>query len=183
MINGSEVSENPLRAFVPVEEPLPVWHTLPSPSKKQADQADTPSMSVVRAIVVDDHGVVRRSLRRDLRFETDLEVIGEASSAEAGLILAQEQHPDIVIMDVEMPHLEGLDAAERLHAMAPDCVLILLATRYSADVHIQGKAAGARVVMEKGNPEVFRNTLHDLTQFVKARNAPAWPEAATQRHN
>ena len=176
MIDGSLMHEDALSISALVERTVPIWGASLSQSTADAEPYDAPAMTLVRVILVDDQGMVRRGLRRELRFETDLEVVGEASNAEAGLALAQEQRPDIVIMDVEMPVLEGIDAAERLHALAPDCLIMLLATRYNVDVHVRGKAAGARVVMEKDNPEVFRNTFHDLVQFVKARNMPAWPD-------
>ena len=82
-----------------------------------------------------------------------------------------------MIMDVDMPTMDGIEAAARLHTLAPDCLLILLTKRDSPDTHDRALSAGASVILEKGNPAIFRASLHDLVQFVKARNMPAWPES------
>ena len=176
MIDGSEMHEEAMGTSAPGAGPGHVWGTWPPQSKVDASQSGGARRTVVRAIVVDHQATARRGLLRELRFEPDLEVVGEANTAEAGVALAQDQRPDIVVMDVEMPVMDGVQAAERLHALAPDCVIMLLTMRDSVETHERGRAAGARVVLEKGNPAIFRNTFHDLVQFVKARNTQAWPE-------
>jgi CheY-like chemotaxis protein len=77
---------------------------------------------------------------------------------------------------MEMPAMDGVQAAERLHALAPDCLIMLLTERDSLETHKQGRAAGARVVLQKGNPAIFRSVFHDLVRFVEARNSAAWTE-------
>jgi CheY-like chemotaxis protein len=158
--------------------PSHVWGTWPLPNNDDANQSAGGQRTMVRTIVVDDQAAARRSLRWELRLEPDLDVVGEAHTGAEGVALAQDQRPDIVVMDVEMPVMDGVQAAERLHALAPDCMIMLLTTRDSVETHERAKAAGVRVIVEKGNPAIFRSSFHDLVQFVKARNTPAWPEAA-----
>lgn len=157
--------------------PLHAWGPWPPKIKADANQSDAAQRTVVRTIVVVDHATARRNLRWELRLEPDLEVVGEANTAAAGVALAQDQRPDIVVMDMEMPVMDGVQAAERLHALAPDCLIMLLTVRDSMETHERGRAAGARVVLQKGSPAIFRSAFHDLVQFVKARNTPAWPES------
>ncbi len=131
---------------------------------------------MVRIMLVDDQAILRRGLRWELRLEPDVAIVGEANTGAEGIALAQTLRPDIVIMDVEMPVMDGIQTAGRLHSLAPDCLIMLMTLRDGLQVHEQARAAGARVLLEKGSPAVFRETLHDLVQFVKARNQPAWPE-------
>jgi DNA-binding NarL/FixJ family response regulator len=138
---------------------------------------------VVTVMLVDDQAIVRRGLRWELRLEPDIDMVGEANTGAQGIALAQDVHPDIVIMDVEMPVMDGIVAAQRLHALAPDCVVMLMSINDGGDLHDRALAAGARAFLVKGNPSIFRSTLHDLVQFVKARNSPAWPINGTDRQS
>lgn len=176
MIDGSEIHKEAMGTYAPGAQPSHVWGTWPPPSKADANQSGGAQKTVVRAIVVHDQAMARRNLRWELRFEPDLEVVGDANTAAAGVALAQDQRPDIIVMDVEMPVMDGVQAAERLHALAPNCLIMLLTVFDSVETHERGRAAGARVVLQKGNPGIFRSVFHDLVQFVKARNTPAWPE-------
>jgi DNA-binding NarL/FixJ family response regulator len=103
-------------------------------------------------------------------------VVGEAETGAQGVALAQDLRPDIVIMDVEMPVMDGIQTAQYLHDLAPDCVIVLLTTKDTFETHGRAMAAGARVIVEKGNLPIFRASLHGLVRFVRARNAPAWPD-------
>jgi CheY-like chemotaxis protein len=161
--------------------PSHIWGDWPP---KTDDETSDPSSggpaqrSVVRAILVDDQASALHNLRYDLRLEPDLEVVGEAQSGDEAIALAQDCRPDIVVMDVEMPGMDGVQTAERLRDLAPDCLVMLLTVRDSVETHERARLAGARVVVEKRNPGIFRSAFHDLVQFVKARNSPAWPEPA-----
>ena len=83
----------------------------------------------LRLLLVDDHEIVREGLRTLLEQEDDLEVVGEAGDGEAALRLAAELHPDVVLMDVMMPGMGGIEATRRLLALpsppAPPRVLML----------------------------------------------------------
>ena len=82
--------------------------------------------SPLRLLLVDDHAIVREGLRTLLEQEADLEVVGEAEDGEAALRLAAAYHPDVVLMDVIMPGMGGIEAARRLLALPhPPRVLVL----------------------------------------------------------
>jgi two-component system, NarL family, response regulator NreC len=89
----------------------------PSPDKSQQH---------IRIIVADDHLIVRQGLRILLESEPDLEVIGEAGNGREALRLAQELLPDVIIMDVSMPELNGIEATRRILSMAPGVKVISL---------------------------------------------------------
>jgi len=176
MSDTPEINKDAARTYGIAARPAHVWGTWPPTGTSDATLPGAVQRTTVRAILVIDQSPVRRSLLSDLRNEPDLDIVGEANNAAAGLALAEDQHPDIVVMDVEMAGMDGVQATETLHALAPDCVIMLLTARDTVDTHERGRAAGARVVLQKGNQAIFRNTFHDLVQFVKARNIEPWPE-------
>ncbi len=81
---------------------------------------------MISIIVADDHGIVREGLRRLLEAEQDLKVSGEARDGHEVLALVESQKPEIVVLDISMPHLGGLETLERLRSKHPDVKVILL---------------------------------------------------------
>ncbi len=83
-------------------------------------------MSKLRILIVDDHGVVRAGIRSLLDTETDMEVVGEAARGEEALEKVRKLHPDLVLMDIAMPGMNGIVATRRIKEEFPDiCVLVL----------------------------------------------------------
>lgn len=98
---------------------------------------------MTRVIIVDDDPLVRSALALMLGGQSDIEVVGEAGDGQAGLALCAEVAPDLVLMDIRMPVLNGLDATRRLHADGDPPKVIVLTT-FDADDHvIDALAAGA----------------------------------------
>jgi len=87
---------------------------------------------VIRVLLVDDHPVVRHGLRGMLDAEPDLEVVGEAGSGSAGVDLAADLAPDIVLMDLRMPDGDGVEATGRILARLPGTRVVVLTT-YDTD--------------------------------------------------
>jgi two-component system response regulator NreC len=81
---------------------------------------------VISVLVADDHGVVREGLRRLLEAEDDLKVAGEASDGREVLDLVEEHQPDVVVLDITMPRLGGLETLERLRSNYPNVKVVLL---------------------------------------------------------
>lgn len=107
-------------------------------------------MSKIRVLLVEDHQVVREGLRALLRGEPDVEVIGEAEGGTDGARLAEELAPDVVVMDVSMPGLGGIEAARRLRRARPDQAVVFLSMHDDAPTVDAALRAGARGYVLKG---------------------------------
>src|SRR3712207_575237 len=96
-----------------------------------------------RILITDDHGVVRQGLRMFLSLEPDLEVVGEAANGREALALARELRPDVVLMDLLMPVMDGIAATEAIRSEMPDVEVIAL-TSVLEDTSVSGAVrAGA----------------------------------------
>lgn len=104
----------------------------------------------VRLVLVDDHPVVRRGLRALLDTIDEVEVVGEAADGEAAVREAQLLHPDVILMDIRLPVLDGVEATRRISAAVPE-VAVLVLTMYDDDATVlTAMRAGARGYLLKG---------------------------------
>ncbi len=97
----------------------------------------------IQILIVDDQALFREGLRTLLSVQPDLDVIGEASNGEEALRLAVQHRPDVILMDLRMPVLDGVKATERLRETCPDCKVIALTTFDDDDLVFDGLRAGA----------------------------------------
>ena len=98
----------------------------------------------MRMLIVDDHEVVRRGLRSLLADQADWEVCGEAVDGQDALAKAQQLKPDLILMDVSMPKLHGLEATHQLRSTLPGCEVLILSQHDSGELARQALKAGAR---------------------------------------
>jgi two-component system, NarL family, response regulator LiaR len=103
----------------------------------------------IRVLLVDDQPSVRRGLQMRLAIESDLTVIGEAADGEQGVALAISLQPDIVLMDVELPRLDGLAATRAIKAAAPHIDVIILTLIGDPELRSRASTAGAVAFVEK----------------------------------
>jgi DNA-binding NarL/FixJ family response regulator len=104
----------------------------------------------VRVVVVDDHPIVRAGLRASLNSVDGFAVVGEAGSGEDAVEIVGAVHPDVVLMDIQMPGIGGLEATRRIYERHPDCAVLML-TMYGEDEFvIAALRAGARGYLLKG---------------------------------
>lgn len=85
-------------------------------------------MKVIRVLIVDDHEIVREGLQTLLAEEPDFEVVGTAGDGAAAFTLAEATKPDVIIMDLVMPGLDGIEATRRIHHNNPDARVLVLTT-------------------------------------------------------
>jgi DNA-binding NarL/FixJ family response regulator len=97
----------------------------------------------IRVLLVDDHGVVRRGLRGYLELLDDIEVIGEAENGLRGVELAAELVPDVVLMDIVMPQLDGIGAITRIKAAQPEVQIVALTSFIEEDKVLAALESGA----------------------------------------
>jgi len=100
-------------------------------------------MNPITVILVDDHDVVRTGLRSFLNTQEDVNVVAEARNGEEALLRAQEMKPDLVIMDITMPGMDGLEATRRLKVQNPECLVLALTVHEDKQYFMEMLAAGA----------------------------------------
>ena len=112
---------------------------------------------MIRILIADDHLVIREGLQMILGMEDDLEVVGEAANGETAVRLAEEMQPDVVLMDLRMPGMGGLEAIERILDQWPQIAIVILTTYNEDELMIRGLRAGARGFLLK---DTGRETLY-----------------------
>ncbi len=100
-------------------------------------------MAPARLLIVDDHDLMREATRSMLEGEPDLEVVGEAVNGRHALELCRQMRPDLVLMDVRMPEMDGLTATRAIKEELPAISVLLLTVYESDDYRREGARAGA----------------------------------------
>jgi DNA-binding NarL/FixJ family response regulator len=113
---------------------------------------------MIRVLLVDDHPVFRHGLTALLSASPDVEVVGEGSTGFDAVRLAEELRPDVVVMDLHMPELDGIEATRRITGQQPDSGILVLTMFADDDSVFAAMRAGARGYLVKGadGPDVLR---------------------------
>jgi DNA-binding NarL/FixJ family response regulator len=115
-------------------------------------------VEAIKILIVDDHPVVREGIGAMLRREPDFKIVGEATNGLEAVEKSRELNPDVVLMDLRMPEMDGVEAITHIKSEQPDIRFIILTT-FSDDEYIfRGIAAGARAYLLKDAPrdELFK---------------------------
>ena len=130
-------------------------------------------MSRPRLLVADDHPMLRAALV-DLLVQAGFEVAGEASDGADAVALAKELEPDVVLMDLRMPVLGGLDATRLIKDACPDIQVVLLTAFESPALQQQAEEAGCFAYLVKGCPPGdLRLALHEAMAWRRSLRPPA----------
>ncbi len=97
----------------------------------------------IRVLVADDHRIVRLGLSALLATENDIEVVGEAENGEAAVTRVRELHPDVILLDLVMPGMDGIAATEAIHVIRPETKILILTSFSMSDDISRALAAGA----------------------------------------
>jgi DNA-binding NarL/FixJ family response regulator len=116
----------------------------------------------IRILLADDHNILRRGLRLLLERQPGFEVVGEAADGRQAVERAEATRPDIVVMDIAMPRLSGIDAAQQIRASLPQAAIIILSMHSDEGYVLQALKAGARGYILKDSAE------NDLIETIKA---------------
>ena len=107
------------------------------------------SAAAIGVLVVDDQAPFRRAARAVLERVREFDVVGEAETGEQAVTLAGDLHPAVVLMDINMPGIGGVEASRQIVSADPDVVVILCSTRDVADIDGTVAASGARAYLSK----------------------------------
>jgi pilus assembly protein CpaE len=117
-------------------------------------------VSMIRLVLVDDQATVRQGLKMRLLLEPDISVVGEASSGKDALALVQELRPDVVLMDIEMPDMDGIAATTALHSIFPQSATVMLSIHSDTVTRTRALSAGAKAFVEKlGSTEALLSAI------------------------
>jgi len=104
---------------------------------------------MIRVLLVDGQPAARRGLRVRFHLEPDMQVVGEASTGSEALTLVKELKPDVVLMDIEMPGMDGIEATVALRTVVPQSAVVILSIHIDRQTRIRAQAAGAVAFVEK----------------------------------
>jgi DNA-binding NarL/FixJ family response regulator len=132
--------------------------------------------SMIRILTVDDHALLRKGLAAVINAEPDMKLVAEAANGEDALEKFRTHRPDVVLMDLQMPGLNGIEAMTRILSEFPDARIIVLTT-YNGDAQVlRALRAGARAYLLKGHDQELVETIHAVV--AGRRKIP--PEVAAE---
>ena len=128
---------------------------------------------MIRVLITDDHLIVREGLRLILETVDGIEIAGEASDGAECLALVPECKPDVILMDLQMPRMDGITAIGHLRSQFPEIAIVILTTYNEDDLMIRGLQAGARGYLLK---DTSRENLLDTIQAAAKGETLLKPE-------
>ena len=134
----------------------------------------------IRLLLVDDRPAVRRGLRIWLALEPNMEVIGEADDGAEAISLARTLHPDVVLMDVEMPGMDGISATTALRQVVPQSAVVILTLYDDAATRTRAREAGAAAFVAKHRME--ETLLAEIRRAAMAHEKQIRHECPVERH-
>lgn len=130
-------------------------------------------------LIADDHAVVREGIRHVLSSESGFEVVGEAAHGADAVALAQALHPDVVVLDLSMPHLSGLEATARIRETVPGARVLILSIHEHEEYVARSVRAGAMGYLRKdSSPAELREAVRAL---CRGENYFSHPAEKTER--
>jgi two-component system, NarL family, response regulator LiaR len=132
-------------------------------------------MNKIKILLAEDHVVVREGTRELIQHEDDLDVVGEAGDGEEAVVLAKQTHPDVIIMDVNMPKLNGIEATKQIKSVMPSTAILKLSA-YDNDQYVSALLeAGAAGYLLKN---INGRELIDAIRAVHAGESVLHPKIA-----
>jgi DNA-binding NarL/FixJ family response regulator len=153
------------------QRPLETKQTIARPATEASQRPKTGLTKFaqkIRILVADDHAILRQGLAQLLNQEPDIEVIGEAADGEAAVELARKLQPDVILMDIAMPKLSGIEATRVIHNDFPNIRIIGLSMFEKSDRAQAMRAAGAVNYLTKSDPSTDLISAIRLTMNTAA---------------
>jgi DNA-binding NarL/FixJ family response regulator len=130
-----------------------------------------------RLAIVDDHELARESLQNMLADEPDIEIVGEATNGRQALLLCSRLRPDLILMDVRMPEMDGLAATEEIKERYPETSVMMLTMHENPDYLLEALKAGAAGYVLKDAPQ---DDIIEAVRRVRNGESPLDPELAAR---
>jgi DNA-binding NarL/FixJ family response regulator len=122
-------------------------------------------MTKIRVLLADDHTLIRAGLRMVVDAHPDLSVVGEAADGRAAVAMAQTLKPDVIVMDIGMPSLNGIEACRKILEVLPETQFVMLSMHSDEGYVLRALKAGAKAYLLKDSAEA------DLAQAIRAAAA------------
>ena len=135
---------------------------------------------IIRLLLVDDRPAVRRGLRIWLALDPNMEVIGEADDGAEAISLARTLRPDVILMDVEMPGMDGISVTAALRSVVPQSAVVILTLYDDAATRTRAREAGAAAFVAKHRIE--ETLLAEIQRVAMAHEKQGRHECPVERH-
>ena len=133
-----------------------------------------PLPGVIRVLIVDDHAVVREGIRHVLSDPVDFKVVGEAAGGTDAISLAQSLEPDVVVLDLSMPDMNGLEVARKMRSLDPAPSILILSIHDHSEYVRRSIEAGTQGYLRKdSSPRELRNAIRAVHEGGTFFSAPA----------
>ena len=137
----------------------------------------SPENAPIRLAIVDDHELTRKSLQNMLADERDIEIVGEAANGRQALLLCSRLMPDLILMDVRMPEMDGLAATKEIKQKYPQTSIMMLTMHENPDYLLEALKAGAAGYVLKDAPQ---DEIIEAVSRVRNGESPLDPELAAR---
>jgi DNA-binding NarL/FixJ family response regulator len=124
-----------------------------------------------KVLIVDDNAHIRKSLRWTIEHELDWQVCGEASNGAEGVFAAAEMKPDIVVLDLSMPVMNGIEAARQLKKLMPSTHLLMFTSYVTPTIEEAARDVGIEAFVAKSDGAV--SLLQNLRRLASSKGSPA----------
>jgi pilus assembly protein CpaE len=142
--------------------------------------ASSPVTGKIRILIVDDIIETRENVKKLLYFENDIDVVGTAANGREGVELASKLQPDVVLMDINMPEMDGIAASEAISTQSPNIQVVMMSVQGEADYLRRSMLAGAREFLIKPfSGEELVTSIHRVYQFAATRRLTVAPPPTT----
>lgn len=132
------------------------------PVRSEARQTGASGTGGIRVLLADDHNIIRQGLAGLLRIEADIDIVGEASNGAEAVAMARAQQPDVIIMDISMPEMSGIEATIEIHRDYPNIQVIGLSMHEEGELSSAIREAGACAYVTKGGaPETLVTAIRE----------------------
>ena len=143
---------------------------------RQKSHSTVLDREAVRVLVVDDHALFAEALMLTLGIDDRIQVVGSAASGTEAVSLAEALHPDVVLMDVHMPSMDGIEATRHVRRVSPRSRVVVVTAARSPELRARAEAAGAERLLTKDTPAL--GLIDAILDFPRATVSQLVPREA-----